>query len=215
MSSTRRRSRARTAALAVVLVGLVGAMAFSTEWLTPEEVEAIDPPAFVAAEFVDETFPEQTQTLRDEATEISVLAPTISADIGSAAEQHDGVDLGNGSFAFPVEATGTVVQVDANYALLKVPELPPRYEVRIALGNAVNGSPVRDATGTLEFGDFPDQTAFQSVANEFKRVIQDKVLAEHEPSSLEGAEVTVTGAWGTGGPPDSYIIQPVEFEVSS
>lgn len=213
MSSPRRHSRPRQAAVAVLLAAALGVMAFSTKWLTPDEVEALNPPAFVAADFVDETFPEHAETLQENATDITVLAPAISEDLPAAAAEH-GVDLGSGAFAFPVTATGTVEEVDAQYALLDVPDLEDRYEVRIALGNAVSGSPVRDATGALKFGDFPDQTAYQAVANEFKRKIREDVLAEVEPDSLPGREVTVHGAWGTGGPPDSYVIQPVSIEVA-
>lgn len=213
MSSPQRRPSRYIVPAAVAAV-LLGGMGLSTKWLTPEEVEALNPPPFVAADFVDETFPEQTEMLQESATDITVLAPAISEDLPAAAAEH-GVDLGSGAYAFPVTATGTVEEVDAQYALLDVPGLDDRYEVRIALGNAVSGSPVRDATGTLAFGDFPDQTSFQSVANGFKRKIREDVLAEVEPDSLPGREVTVHGAWGTGGPPDSYVIQPVSIEVAS
>lgn len=214
MSSPRRRSpRNRRIVTAAVLAVLVGAMAFSTKWLTPEEAAAINPPPFVAADFVEETFPEQAQTLTETATDINVLAPAIAEDLATAGTEY-GVDLGSGAYAFPVTATGTVREVDANFALLEVPNLPNQYEVRVALGNAVSGSPVRDATGTLKFGDFPDQTAFQAVANELKIKIQKDVLSTIEPASLQGKTVTVHGAWGTGGPPNSFIIQPVSIEVA-
>lgn len=213
MSGPRRRTR-RTVYAALV-AALVGAIALSTEWLTPEEVEAIDPPAFVAEEFAVEEFPAQAEALEENATDIAVLAPAIAEDLPGAAAEHGGVDLGSGAFAFPVSVTGTVAEVDADYALLDVSGLDRRYEVRIALGNAVSGSPVRDATGTLQFGDFPDQTSFQSVANEFKIRIREDVLSTVDTGALRGEEITVYGAWGTGGPPDSYVIQPVAIEVGS
>ncbi len=208
------RKPARRAVYAALAVALVGAIVLSTEWLTPEEVEAINPPAFVAEDFAAETFPEQAQALREGATDITVLAPAIAEDLPGAAAEH-GVDLGSGAFAFPVRANGTAAEVDADYILLDVPGLDRRYEVRIALGSAVSGSPVRDATGTLRFGDFPDQTSYQSVANQYKIRIREDVLASVDTEGLAGTEVTVYGAWGTGGPPDSFVIQPVAIEVGS
>jgi predicted lipoprotein len=197
----------------VALVALVGAMAFSTKWLTPEEAAALNPPPFVAADFVEEEFPKITETLTANATDITVLAPAVEEDLAAAGEEY-GQNLGSGAYAFPVTATGTASEVDANFVLLKVPGLAPKYEVRVPLGAAVSGTPVRDATGDIRFGDFVDQTAFQSVANEMKVKIQEDVLSSVDPAGLKGKELTVVGAWATGGPPNSFIIQPVTIEVA-
>lgn len=197
-------------AVAVLLVAIV----VSTRFLTPEEVAALNPPPFSARQFASEAFPKVSKEIAESATDITVLAPAI-ADDPAAAGQEYGQNLGSGAFAFPVRATGSATEVDANFVLLEVRGLPNGTEVRIPLGAAVSGTPVRDATGTITFGDFTDQTAFQSVANEFKLKIESEVLGSIDPASLRGQQVTVVGAWSTGGPPNSYIIQPVSIEVAS
>ncbi|GAB4085124.1 hypothetical protein GCM10028784_17540 [Myceligenerans cantabricum] len=214
MSSPRRRApRYRGVVIAALAAVLVVAMGLSTRWLTPEEAEAVNPPPFEATAFVEEKFPEQVELLTDQATDVAELAPAISDDLPGAAAEH-GVDLGGGAYAFPLTATGTVTEADESFAVLDVPGLAPKYEVRIALGAAVNGNPVRDASGTMQFGDFPDQTSFQAVANELRTTISQDVLADVDAGALEGKDVTVYGAWGTGGPADSYVIQPVAIEVA-
>lgn len=215
MRSRRRQStRNRRIITTVAIAALAVAMGVSTKWLTPEEAKALNPPPFVAGDFVEEMFPKSVQTITESAVDISVLAPAVEEDLPAAGAEY-GQDLGSGAYAVPVKATGTVQEVDANFALLDVPGLAKQFEVRIALGNAVNGSPVRDATGDIAFGDFRDQTAYQSVANEFKIKIQKDVLASVDPTTWKGKEVSVIGAWGTGGPPNSFIIQPVSLEVGS
>jgi predicted lipoprotein len=215
MSSGKRRSPtvARLVAGGAVVV-LVIAMALSTKFLTPEEVSALNPEAFNAETFVEEEFPGLKEEITRSATDIAVLAPAVAKDPAAAGAQY-GQDLGSGAFAFPVTATGEATQVDAEFILLSVPGLPAQVEVRIPLGAAVSGTPVRDATGTLKFGDFVDQTAFQSVANELKLKIERDVLSTIDPQAVKGTQITVVGAWATGGPPNSFIIQPVSIEVAS
>ncbi|MDI6909046.1 DUF2291 family protein [Nocardioides sp.] len=213
MSSPRRSSpRTRRSIAAVALAVLVAAMGFSTTWLSPEEEEAINPPAFVAADFVEENFSGWQQTITESAVDIAVLAPAVDENLAAAGAEY-GQDLGSNAYAFPVTATGTIKEVDANFALLEVAGVPQDVEVRIALGNVLQGTAVRDAIGDVKFGDFQDQTAFQSVANEIKIKIQSDVLTSVQPDLAAGVQVTVVGGWATGGPPKSFIIHPVSIEV--
>lgn len=213
MSSSRRISP-RTARIvaAVALAVLVAAMGFSTTWLSPEEAESVNPPTFVAADFVEENFSAWQQAITESAVDITVLAPAVDEDLVAAGAEY-GNDLGSKAYAFPVRATGTVKEVDQNFALLDIPGLPKQVEVRIALGNAIQGTAVRDAVGNVRYGDFQDQTAFQSVANEIKIKIQKDVLPAVQPDLKAGTQVVVVGGWATGGPPNSFIIHPVSIEV--
>lgn len=214
MSSSRRRSpRTRRLAGLAALVLLVAGMLWSTKFLTPEEVKALNPPPFSAPAFVDEEFPKAQASFEQDAVDIATLAPAVEKDLASAGSDF-GVNLGSGAYAFPVKASGTAAEVDANFVLLDVPDLPDKYQVRIPLGSALNGAPIRDAMG-IKFGDFPDQTTYQTVANAFKAKTQKDVLSQVDPDTLRGKQVTVVGAWGTGGPPNSFIIQPVTIEVGS
>lgn len=201
--------------LVAVALGLVivVAMVTDTKFLTPEEAAALNPAPFTAEAYATKNFPKIVTALTEKATDITELAKAVDADPAAAGKKY-GTDVGSGKFAYPVKATGTVKEVDADFMLLEVRGLPPKDQVRVPLGAAVSGTPVRDATGTITFSDFVGQTDFQSVANAFKLKVQSEVIASIDPPSLKGKQITVIGAWSSGGPPNSYIIQPVSIEAA-
>lgn len=193
------------------VVVLVVAMALDTTYLDAEGAGAVAAPTFSPTAFAEEEFPRVAGDIRDAAVPLPELAEALEDDTASAGEQF-GLDLGAGRFVFSVEASGSVASVDDEYIELAVPELPDAL-VRIPLGRALSGTPVRDATGTISFGDFPDQTAYQSVAAEFTRLMRETVLGPLEMSALAGEDLLLRGAYISGGPPDAFLIQPVEIEV--
>jgi len=195
------------------VLALIVAMVLSTKFLSPQEAAALNPPEFNAKTYADENFPKVVRVLTDKATDITVLAPAVNEDPAAAGKQY-GTDTGSGRFAFAVKATGTVAEADADFILLQVPGLPTKDEVRIPLGAAVSGTPVRDAPGTITFSDFVGQTDFQSVANQLKAKLQSEVTSKLDPKSVKGKTLTVVGAWSSGGPPRSYIIQPVSVTIA-
>ena len=195
------------------VVALMVAMALDTTYLDTDGAVAVSAPTFSPTAFAEEEFPRVAGDIRDAAVPLPVLAEALEDDTAAAGEQF-GLDLGAGRFVFSVEASGSVASVDDEYIELAVPELPDAL-VRIPLGRALSGTPVRDATGTISFGDFPDQTAYQSVAAEFTRLMRETVLGPLEMAALQGEDLLVRGAYISGGPPDAFLIQPVEIEVIS
>ncbi len=210
-STTRLSSRPVKNALGALgaLVVLV-AMYLSTTFLSPAEEAKVNPPPFNGETYSAEAFPKQAAAIEEKAVDLGTLIPAVEKDVKSAAQQY-GVDSGSGNYTFPVKATATVIDVDENFIHLESPVRGDR--VLIPLGLAVNGTPVRDALGTITFGDFIDQTDFQTVANQFKLIIEKDVLAPADPANLTGKTVSVVGAWATGGAENTYIIQPVKLEV--
>jgi predicted lipoprotein len=203
----------RNAGAAAAVVILIIAIFFGTKFLSPEEAAALNPAAFNAETYADTAFPKVTAELTKKATDIAVLAKAIDADPAAAGKQF-GTDIGSGKYSYPVKASGTVKSVDENFMELEVAGLT-KDKVRIPLGAAISGTPVRDATGTITFSDFVGQTDFQSVANQFKIKIQKDVIGKIDPKSLEGKPISVVGAWTSGGPPNSFIIQPVSIEAGA
>lgn len=197
-----------------VVVVLLLIVVFDTKYLTADEVRKLNPPPFNAETFSKKEFPKVVARVKADATDVTELAPAVEKDLPAAGKEF-GQDLGSGNYSFAIKATGTATQVDANFVLLKVPGVPSGTEVRIPLKTALNGTPVRDATGTITYGRFADQTDFQSVANQFKLRMQQDVLGKLDTKSLKGKKVTVEGGWNTGGPPKSFIIQPTAIEVGS
>lgn len=194
--------------LAVLAAVLLVAMFADTTFLSRTAAAKDTPGAFDAANYAKDRFPKLTKLIGAKAVDITKLAPAVEANLAAAGKKY-GQNLGAGSFAFPVRASGTVTSVDANFAVVKVAGMPAADVVRIPLGIALNGAPVRDATGTINYGNFNDQTAYQTVADQLKLVMQTQVIAPAKLAAAKGKKLDVVGAFASGGPAHSFIIQPV------
>lgn len=198
---------------AAASLALLVAMAASTRWLSAEEVSALTPKPFIAAEFVAEQFPQVQQKVVENAVDVHELAAALSSNVQSAGKKF-GIDSGSGKYTIPVKAQAKVASVDANWIVLDTPDIEG-FKVRIPSGTTISGNPIRDVTGDITFGDFTDQTTYQDVANEFKLLVQREIMDPLEKDQLPGRTVTVHGAFTTGGAPGQIIIQPVTFEVGA
>lgn len=214
MTATAPRFTATRLVVAAAVLVLLAIVVLDTKVVSPQEFAKLNPPPFNAQTWAKKQFPVVAAKVSTDATDVTELAPAIDKDLGAAGKQY-GHDLGSGQYSFAIKATGTVKEVDADFVLVDVKGVPDGTEVRIPLGAALNGTPVRDCTGTIAYGDFADQTQYQNAANEFKTRMRQDVLAKLDTKHLEGKKVTVEGGWNTGGPPKSYIIQPTRIEVAS
>ncbi|MGA9595909.1 MAG: DUF2291 family protein [Acidimicrobiia bacterium] len=194
-----------------ILVVLI-LMVANTTFLNAAESAEANGPVFTAEAYAAEKFPEIAGLIEQNAIDVTTLAAAVDADPDAAGAQY-GVSLGAGRFAYAVKATAKVLEVDENWMILDPAGLPPGADLRIPLGPALTGTPVRDATGTIAFGDFHDQTDYQSVANQFKLIITHDILEPLDLQSLAGKTVTVVGAMVAGVPANAYYIQPVALEV--
>lgn len=206
-----RRSRIPAIIGAAVGVALLVAMGLSTKWLSPDQVEALTPKAFNSTEFAAQKFPEIQAAVAEKAVDVTELAPALRSNVAEAGQKY-GVDSGSGKYTIPVKATAEVESVDDTWILLSTPEVKG-FKVRVPLATALSGNPIRDVTGTIQFGDFTDQTTYQEVANQLKLVAQREVIEKLDLTALPGKTVTVHGAFTTGGAPGQIIIQPVQVEV--
>jgi predicted lipoprotein len=209
----RSRKQVKWGVAAIVAAALVVGMFLNTKFLSTTASASGQPGAFSAAAYASKKWPDLVDRIGNNAVDVTQLAPAVDADVAAAGKKY-GQDLGAGSYAFPVKATGTVSAVDANFITLTVAGMPAGDTVRVPVGLALNGAPIRDATGTIKYGDFTDQTQYQEVANALKGISLKQVIAKVNPASLNGKQVTVVGATGTGGPPKAYAINPVKIEVA-
>jgi predicted lipoprotein len=214
MSARAHSRRPKWLVPAVLGAALLLLVVLNTKFVSAEEYARLNPPRFSADTYARKKFPKITKLVSQQATDIRELAPAVDRDVSAAGEKY-GHDLGSGQWSFAVKAHGKVKRVDDDFVLLDVPDVPSGTEVRIPLGPALNGTPIRDCTGSIEFGDFSGQTDYQSVANQFKLIMQRDVIGKLDREGLKGKELSVEGAWSTGGPPKSYIIQPTKIEVRS
>ncbi|MFV0457899.1 MAG: DUF2291 family protein [Actinomycetales bacterium] len=194
------------AALAILVI----AMILNTKFLTADEAAELVPQPFDAVAFVDENWDTTVSTLQTEGTDINTLAAAVAADPAAACQEYGAAGGSAGSCAFPVTAVGTVESADDRFITVNVADLPGGATVRIPVGTTLNGTPVRDAAG-YKFSDFPGQTQYQQVSNEFKARMQADVVGTLDVAALTGQQVSIVGAYSIPGPSTSYIIQPVEI----
>lgn len=209
--AVRKVGLARLLAVGVAAL-LVIVMAVTTKWLTPEQAAEVNPAAFDPAAYAAKQFPEITKTVVEQAVDLKEFAPALASDAAAAGAKY-GVDSGSGKFTVPVKVTAAVDKVDANWITLLTPEVQGGYTVRVPVSNALNGTTVRDVTGEISYGDFADQTTYQSVANNLKLLMQEQVVGSLDLASLPGKTVTVYGAFVTGGAPNQIVVQPLKVEV--
>jgi hypothetical protein len=107
-----------------------------------------------------------------------------------------------------------VTETDAEFLTVDVPGLAEGDIVRVALDQAINGTALRDATGTVAFADFQNQTDYQQFANELKALVRQQVTGELDAASLQAESVSVAGVYLTStGPEGSYLVTPVTIEA--
>jgi predicted lipoprotein len=213
LENLRSRKQVRWAVFAVAALAVAVAMVLNTKFVSSTASASGQPGAFDPQSYAEKAWPDLVKQMEDEAVDVTELAPVADSDMAAAGKQF-GRDLGAGSFAFPVKATGTVSAVDANFITLTVAGMPEGDIVRIPVGLALNGAPIRDASGTIKYGDFENQSAYQDVANALKDLSLKQVIAKADPASLSGKQITVVGATANGGPAKAYSINPVTIEVA-
>lgn len=214
MSHSRNRSAIRPWMVWLVagIALLVGA-ALTTKVVSLEDADAaasgsrFDPAEYADARFDDEIVPQ----IEDEAIDLATL-------LGDLADGVDEAELGNApgtgsAYSFPVEFTATAGAPNGSILPVTVDGVPADVAVQVQIGPAINGTALRDVTGTVSFNEFTNQLEFQQVATEFNNRVRDGVLSGIDPASLEGREIRVVGAF-TRVNPALVSVVPVAFEVS-
>ena len=95
---------------------------------------------------------------------------------------------------------------------INVPGVSPAVTVRVQTGPAINGTDVRDATGTISFGQFTNQIDYQNAGSALNNEVKSRVLAKVDTAKLTGKTVSVVGAFQLV-VPNSWLITPVKLQV--
>ena len=111
-----------------------------------------------------------------------------------------------------MEFTGVAGAPNGAILPVTVDGVPAGLTVQVQIGPAINGTALRDVTGTVSFNEFTNQLEFQGVATEFNSRVRAGVLADVDPAALEGKTVHVVGAY-TRVNPALVSVVPVVFEV--
>nr|WP_315266990.1 DUF2291 domain-containing protein [Microbacterium lemovicicum] len=195
----------------VAIVVLVAAV-LTTKVVTIQDAEAAQTAdRFDPSQYADERFDSEiVPQIEGDAVALTTLLTDLE---GGADEAEFGHAPGAGSsYSFPVSFTAVAGAPNGSILPMTVEGIPAGVTVQVQIGPAINGTALRDVTGTVSFNEFTNQLEFQQVATEFNNRVRDGALAGVDPAQLEGRTVTVVGAY-TRVNPALISVVPVSFEV--
>ena len=193
----------------VAAVVVVGAIGFDTKVVkigseADVRQQAFSPEAYGAAEF-----PKVKASVEERAAEAVEVGTALVADKDAAGKKYG---VGSVNPVIPVKFTGTVEERKSNYNIIKVDGFPEGMTIRVQTGPAVNGTDLRDATGTIEFGQFKNQIEFQNAGSALNNEMKKQVLEGVDVNNLVGKTVSVTGVFKLVNP-KNWLVTPVGLEV--
>jgi predicted lipoprotein len=210
---TNRRSRrcVRAAIEVVLLVILIVAMGLSTKVVKigsagDTQVKTFDPAAYGEAQF-----PKTQAAIESRAVSADTLAAAIAKDQDAAGKQY-GVAGGGIGPEIPVKFSGVAGNEDAGIYTVKVPDMPDAVSIRVQTGPAINGTDLRDATGTISFEQFTNQIDYQNAGYAINTAMKKAVLSKIDTGKLTGKTISVVGVFQLINP-NGWLVTPVKLEV--
>jgi predicted lipoprotein len=193
------------------LVVLLVAMALSTKVVDTKAAAAgSTTQEFSASAWGKENFPKVQEAISKRAVEASTLAAAVASNPSAAGKKY-GVDAGIGP-EVSVKFSGVVGKGDAGIYPVKVAGVPKELLVRMQTGPAINGTDLRDAPGTVKFGQFTNQIDYQNAAAALNNQLKTQVLAKVGTSNLTGKKVSVVGAFQLINP-QAWLVTPAKLTV--
>lgn len=193
-------------------VALVVAMALDTTVVHIGSEQDVRQKTFSAQTFGAEQFPKIRDAIEHRAVDALTLEKAIAVDKKAAGEQY-GV-AGSVGPILPVKFTGAVTDRKANYNAVQIEALPSDITVRVQTGPALNGTDLRDATGTITFGQFTNQIEYQNAGSAINNEVKTQVLSKIDPDKLSGKSISVVGVFQLINP-KNWLITPVKIEVAA
>ncbi|ASV85017.1 hypothetical protein CES85_5821 [Ochrobactrum quorumnocens] len=193
----------------VAAVVVVGAIGFDTKIVkigsdADVRQQAFSPEAYGATEF-----PKVKASVEERAADAVEVGTALAADKDAAGKKYG---VGSVNPVISIKFTGTVEERKSNYNVIKVDGFPEGMAIRVQTGPAVNGTDLRDATGTIEFGQFKNQIEFQNAGSALNNEMKKQVLEGVDVNNLVGKTVSVTGVFKLVNP-KNWLVTPVGFEV--
>ena len=209
LSPSRRPKWRRFALLGGVIV-VVLAIALDTKVVRIGSSEDLRQAAFSAAAYGAKAFPQIKEAIEARAVDGATLQQAIAANKDDAIAKY-GIAGGSGP-VFSVKLVGVAGGRQASgLCEIKVADVPD-VKIRIQTGPAINGTELRDATGTVAFGQFTNQIEYQNAGSALNNEMKKTVLAAVDANALAGKTVSIVGAFRLINP-KSWLVTPVRLEV--
>lgn len=209
-----RRGKAgpRIIGAAAAAVVLLVAMALDTKVVRLGGTADVQLGVFSPAAYGESEFPKVRKAIEGRAVAAPTLAAAIAKDPAAAAKQY-GVDAGAGP-EFPVSLTGVFGKGDFGNYEFKVDGMPDGVAVSVQTGPAIMGTDLRDATGTIAFGQFTNQIEYQNAGSALNKQMKRDVLSKLDTSNLAGKAASIVGVFQLTDPA-KWLVTPVTVEVKT
>ena len=202
---------ARRIIVAVIVVIVLILMGLGTKVVANGSGAAAAKGEFSAATYGKTEFPKVQKAIEKRAVDAATLSSAIADDQAAAGKKY-GVPGTTGP-ELSVSFTGTVSgpAQDGVYPVT-VDGLPSTLQIRVQTGPAINGTDLRDATGTIKFGQFTNQIDYQNAGAALNKQMKKAVLDKVDTTSLQGKTVDVVGAFQLINP-NGWLVTPVKLSV--
>ncbi len=204
------RPSRRLALASGVAVAVLAAMALTTKVVRIGSPADVQPGVFSAAQYGQTTFPGVQAAVAERAVSAPLLAAAIGKDRAAASKQY-GVDAGVGP-EMAVKFTGVAGKEDSGNFEVGVEGMPPGTVIRVQTGPAIMGTDLRDATGTITFGQFTNQIDYQNAGSALNKEMKKQILAKVKGNDLAGKTIAVVGVFQLADPAN-WLVTPVKLDV--
>jgi len=194
-----------------VVIAVLVAMALDTKVVRIGSEEDVRAQVFSPEAFGKKEYPKIKAAIEKAAVDAKLLAEAIVADKAAAGEKYG--KPGSVGPIFPVRFSGVVGEGSSGVFKVKVDGLPDGIGVRVQTGPAINGTEVRDATGTISFGQFTNQIEYQDAGAALNDQIKAQELAKLDREKLPGKTIEVVGVFQLINPAN-WMVTPVQLKVA-
>ncbi|WP_271274460.1 DUF2291 family protein [Aliamphritea hakodatensis] len=192
------------------IIALLAGMLLDTRIVQTGSSEDSRDRAFSPQLFGQSEFPRIRQYVVENAVRAEALYQAIIEDKAVAAENF-GVKAGIGTI-FPVAFEGKARESVSGVYRIEIDGMPPSHTVRLQTGPAINGTDLRDATGTVTFGQFTNQIEYQDAGSALNNAMKSSVLTGIASTDLTGRQLSVTGVFKLINP-KNWLVTPVRLVV--
>lgn len=197
----------------IVPVAMVVAMAVGTKVVSINSSLGSGPAKFSPAAFGETQFPKVQAAIEKRAVPADVLAQALQANQAAAVTKYGVPVPGGAGPEMSVSFTGVAGAADLGGVYpVKVANVPTNLLIRVQTGPAINGTDLRDATGSITFGQFTNQIDYQNAASALNQQMKKAVLARVDTAHLTGKTVTVVGAFQLINP-NGWLVTPVKLSA--
>ena len=191
---------------AAVIVAVLGAMALDTTVVQIGSDADVRAAKFSPEAYGVATFPIVQANITARAVDAVDLANAIAADPKAAEAKYSVAGV------YPVKLQGIVGEGKSGIYYVDVAGISAPVRLRVQTGPAINGTDLRDSTGTIKFGQFTNQIEYQDAGSALNKEMKKQVLSKIDNTALTGKTVSVVGVFQLINP-KGWFVTPVRFDV--